>query len=736
MSITVRAPARNPNPQPGNSDPVAGADALPAPSAQAMQDALDKEEMLQRFIQWWKGSRDHFQPFKQEAAQAYDFVAGWQWRDDDIQVLRDQNRPAITYNRIASFVDGVSGLEMGNRQTTQYLPRQVGNSAVNELLTSAAEWVRQECGADFQESEAVRDVIICGVGCTQTRLDYDEDPDGMIVIERIDPLEMYMDPSSRQANFTDARFVMRVKDVPVSVAEEMFPDYPTVDLHAQWAEDELDSVEQPHNARLAPYYRIDQADNIDKQTQQIRLVEVEWWDYVTAYRALDQQSGRFIRLSEEEAEQLRMRMMMLGAPEPMMVKDRQKRYYKAIVGNIVLRVLKGPDEGGFTYKFMTGKRDRNRGYWYGLVRAMIDPQMWANKFLTQALHIVNVNAKGGLLAETDAFVDVEEARDSWAEADSIVELNPGGLGKVQQKEVPAFPVQINQMMEQAIAAIPATAGVNLEMIAQQTADQPGVLEMQRKQQGMTVLAYIFNAKRKYQQEQGKLMLWLITHFLSDGRLIRIGGPEEAQYVPLVHQPGLSEYDVIVDDAPSSPNMKERVWTMVMQLMPMLRSLPMPALLPLFKYSPLPTTVVQDVEQALQQQSQQPPSPEIQGKVALEQAKAQHYQAASQKLQAEAQTLPMQMATEAQERSARIESLRANAAAALAKAGVSADDLRFQQLLDAVNALVDMQGNVHKQALDAQAQGHDQMMDRAGHALDVYQAMNPPQPAGPQAGAAA
>lgn len=732
MSGSVRAPPRNPNPQPQSNDggPTAGQSMPQADTPIDLRESLDKEELLRRNIEWFKESRDHFQHWRQEASGCYDFVAGSQWQEEDLEILRDQGRPAVTFNRIGPFVDGVSGLEIGNRQTTQFYPRTIGEAGIDDLLTSAGQWARDECDAEDEESEAVRDVIICGVGCVQTRMDYSVDPDGMVMMDRIDPLELYPDPTTKKPNFDGARRVQRVKDIPVPDAEEMFPGVPTVDLHAQWAEDQPDETRQPHNARLAPYYRIDQAGEIDRQRQQVRMVETEWWDYVSAWRVLDPTTGRFIRLSDEKADIYRQRCKMLGI-QPVMRRDREMRYYKAIIGNVVLKVMRGPERGGFSYKFMTGKRDRNKGCWYGLVRAMIDPQMWANKFFTQALHIVNVNAKGGLLAETDAFVDIQEARDSWADADSIVELNQGGLAKVQQKNPPAFPMQINQMMETALQAIPATAGVNLEMIAQQTAQNPGVLEMQRKQQGMTVLAYIFDAKRRYQKEQGRLMIWMLQTFISDGRLIRIGGQEQAKYVPFIHDPNIAEYDVIVDDSPSSPNMKERVWAMIMQSFPMLSKLNLtpPVMLELMQYSPFPTTLISKMRELMQQP--QPPNPEVASKAALDQSLAKKHEADAGYIQArtakeiaETKAIPMRATidtlkqnSEIDERRARIENLRANAIGALAKVNLAHQDQGLDQAKAAIDALLQAADHV----ATVQDQQHGQMMDVAGHNLAVQQA---------------
>lgn len=710
-TLFVRRAQTNPDPQHVGLDGAPGTGTTAIPEGSEPQFPFTMEELLERAIHDYKLSRDHFQQWRQEASECYDFVASHQWTDEDKQILADQSRPAITFNRIGPFVDGVCGLEIGNRQSTQYIPRQLQSTGKSDLLTSAAQWVRDECDAEDEESESFRDVVICGVGCTQTRMDYDDDPDGNIVIERVDPLEKFPDPSARKQNYADGRYDIRCKDIPLGAAEAMFPDVDPLDLHAQWAEDQPDETRQPHNARLAPYYRIDQAGQIDRQRPMVRMVEYEWWEYEQAYRVLDPTTGRWYRLDPMKLQVYEQRAQMLGM-RPQVLKDRRKTYWKAIIGNRVLKVTKGADEGGFTYKYITGKRDRNRGTFYGLVRAMRDPQMWANKWLSQALQIVNTNAKGGVLAETDAFVDIQEARDAWAESDSIIELNPGGLSKVQQKNPPAFPVQINQLTQWAVDAIPSVSGVNLEMIAMVNREQPGVLEMQRKQQGMTVLSALFNAKRRYQKEQGRLMLWMITSFIADGRLIRIGGPENVKYVPLIHEAGIAEYDVIVDDAPTSPNMKERVWAGLMQMFPMLRGMALPpqAWIEFMRYSPFPASMVEKISQIAEQpRPPVPPTP-------VDQARIEQHAAAARHLDAKTLALAADAGGTVESRQADIENKRANAIAALAKVGLAQDDQQLAAAELAVDTL-----------LRSHDQGHSQGMQQLGRLDQLQQqAQQPPQ----------
>jgi hypothetical protein len=100
----------------------------------------------------------------------------------------------------------------------------MGAVKVNELMTSAAKWFRQECDAEDEESDAFRDMIVCGMGWTETRLDYEDNPAGDPKIERTDPLEMVWDSSAKKRNLADKRRVFHIRrDVPIDEARALCP---------------------------------------------------------------------------------------------------------------------------------------------------------------------------------------------------------------------------------------------------------------------------------------------------------------------------------------------------------------------------------------------------------------------------------------------------------------------------------------------------------------------------------
>lgn len=600
---------------------------------------LNPETALLTIKNWYKESLEASREWRSQAKEDYDFYSGEQWSNEDKQAMREQLRPVIVFNRVGPVIDAIAGTEINNRQETRYIPREEGDVAVNELLTAAGKYFRDQCQAEDEESDAFLDLVICGMGWTQTRLSFDDNPEGDIVIERVDPLEMYWDCAAKKRNLTDGRYLMRVRDVSIMDARALAPDAMDEDLDATWAKDVAEKSQNPHNAD-APYYEKNTQQPLGKK-KMVRLVECEWWDREEAYLVAitDPQTGEqnTKEFSAEEYQAIAAQSIQFGIPINAS-KFYKKCFYKAICGNKILNLTKSLTSGA-SYNSMTGKRDRNSGMWYGIVRTMKDPQRWANKWLSQVLHIINSNAKGGIMAETDAFEDPRQAEENWTKAGSITWLSRNGAQKIQPKPQAQYPQGIDRLMEFAISSIRDTSGVNLELLGLADRQQPGVLEYQRRQSGITILAGLFDALRRYRKTQGKILLELITKYLNDGRLVRIAGEGYEKYVPLALNSETSNYDVIVDEAPSSPNIKDMVWQSFNQLLPTLvnAGLAPPIISGIvgefIKYSPLPNSLGEKISGVIQEASaSQPPDPQQQAAFESQMRKSE---AETRKVQADA-----------------------------------------------------------------------------------------------------
>ena len=114
----------------------------------------EKERLAEKIVKNLKESRDHFSNWRGEARESYDFFAGEQWDNDDVEKLEEEGRPAVVFNKVCRTINAVAGLELQNRQGVSYYPRGNEDSGVNDLLTGAAQWVRDNCDAEDEESES------------------------------------------------------------------------------------------------------------------------------------------------------------------------------------------------------------------------------------------------------------------------------------------------------------------------------------------------------------------------------------------------------------------------------------------------------------------------------------------------------------------------------------------------------------------------------------------------------
>lgn len=580
-----------------------------------------------KVIDLFLGDKQHTDDWREEAIEAYDFVAGRQWTDKEIDQLKKQKRPVVVFNRTKTVIDAVSGNEIGNRRTVRYIPREMGDVKPNEIYTAAGDWFRDRSHADDNETDSFSDMLIVGMGWTETRIDYDCSEEGEPDISRVDPLEMVWDKTAKKRNLVDAKRVWRFRTVPYAEAEDVVGgEFSVNDINAKWTE-----------AQSASDYGYKSNNDTDRDGDQdnpeVTIVHVQWMERQSYMEAVDPLTGAKTKFKPDEFAKADARLKQLTGAGLNGTEKAHLVRMQAWLGHVVLSVSEAPSQKGYSWNCITGFRDRNTNLWFGLVRSMRDPQIWANKWLSQTMHILNTNAKGGLMAEKGAFEDQKQAEASWSDPTKITWLKDGALAqnRIKEKTAATYPQGFQQLMEYGVSSIRDVTGVSLEMLGMRENDQAASLEYQRRQSGMTILQPLFDSLKFYRQMQGAVMLDFIQMDLSDGRLIRIVGQGFQKYVPLLKQSD-AEYDIIVDDAPTSPNQKEMVWQMFMQLLPTMgKVLPPQFLVQMLKYSPLPSDVVDGLEKMMSQ----PPGPEQQQQQQLQQAGAQ---AQVQKTQAEATKL--------------------------------------------------------------------------------------------------
>jgi len=646
----------------------------------------------------------HRRGWRQDARADFEYVAGHQWDTDDVVRLDQELRPHVTYNVIGPIIDAIVGHEVANRQDIQYIPRQTGEAGVNEVLSAAAQWVRDESDSEYEESAAFYDATVSGEGWTDTEINYDVDLDGRIDIEHVDPLEIDIDPLCSKKNFANARWICRTKIYGREEALERWPD----GVFEEGVGSSR-SPDTPIDVIAAAFYRSDSgAEGRDaSEAREVLVHDFQWYEMEAIYRvplkAINPMQG-FILMHGYAMEAAKQKPGETPLVDPDQLKPdanglllfdsstwnkvkgvlegieplKQKRrcYYRLYFsGDEELERSETPTGDCFSYKAITAKHDRKGHCWYGVVRGMKDPQKWANKFMSSSLEQIAASAKGGIMFETGAFVDPRAAEQDWANPSRNIEMNEGFLSRqaVQPRPVNQPPPQSFQLMAYTAQQINSTAGVNQEIMGlSQAMDPSGAMEEGRRQAALDMLAYLFDALRRYRKEQGRLLLSMIKKFIPAGRLVKITGPAGMQYVPLVYDSMTREYDVIVDEAPTSPNIKQQTWKNLMLLAERVPALmtPQMALIAL-DYSPFPQAMVEKMKQMSQKGLSQP-NPQAQ----LDQVKGQEIAASAHLKQAQAQHLMQEGQQDAQAVGIK---LKADEARAQAEMMASHEALRTAQV---------------------------------------------------------
>ena len=569
---------------------------------------MDDDDLVAHVRECVRDFESYSAPWRDEARDAYEFACGRQWSAEDIAYLKEQNRPYVTLNRVGKFLDAICGTEVNNKMEWKYMVGGIEDSAANDLATKVVKVITSE-DTEGETTASFRDMLTCGYGWTDTKIDYTSSMEGQIVEEHVDPLQAGWEPKARKRNLSDARWVFRIKvydedslneewegasDKVQAAGAPMLSDKQTLGTLMDAGEYQDDNMDDAG----------DEGEGQDKKYTVICFQQMAVKEMVIAINPLTQKQET---ISSEKFEEVQEKLKAMGMPITASAKKKQRVWHHVYVcGNTKLADVE--EVPCRSLEVMTGKWDRNKRHYYGIVRAAKDPQQWENKFMSNIMHIISSQGKGPLVEEDAIPVnDWRTFEANWARPDKIKRVASGAVsqGKIKSPDPVPLPAGLAELMTRSGAAVPDVLGISPEFLGLAGRTQSGVVEKSRRQAGLSVISEFFQSRREHIKRTGRIKL-VYLQFMPDSLFIRVGGEEAAQTLPAIRESDFARYDVRVDEAPVSPDQKAEVWADIVQLAPVIIPMGLPSAfwLAALEYSAWPASLVKKLSDALAQPNPQ------------------------------------------------------------------------------------------------------------------------------------
>lgn len=139
------------------------------------------------------------------------FAMGEQWSADDKAALDAVGIKPFVDNRIAPNIYLLTGLERQNRTDFRAFPQGEEDGLKAEIASALFKDAIIKSGFSWKSSDQFKDGITCGESHLEPYLDYDESIiNGKLCWRKIDGDSLIPDPTSREYDFSDAKYVYKV----------------------------------------------------------------------------------------------------------------------------------------------------------------------------------------------------------------------------------------------------------------------------------------------------------------------------------------------------------------------------------------------------------------------------------------------------------------------------------------------------------------------------------------------
>lgn len=526
------------------------------------------------------------------AKRCVEYVEGRQWTEEQLQRLDLEERPGLTFNKIAPLVRLVLGYHRNNRMDAKFMPGFDGSGieSVAEALTQLNKQVSQMNHEPYVDTEVMMDGIITGRGFYDQRLDFEKNDFGNLAISARDPFAIKLDPEGEEYDINKSSFV--IEDRWVSIEEIEF-------LHGAGAAALLQPLIRggqylggipnslvEYSEAIMPWRTFGGTSNsmygsgyqsmeaylvnaYDRARKVIRMADCQHYVRVMMRCFVDLETGDRQPIPDhftfDQIQKVllyaKMKYEARGQTSPLRMQVRPVRRVKwtTIVGDLIVHDDWSPYEtftisGYFPY-FRRGKTR-------GMVEDLLDPQDEINKRRSANIDIVTRTAHSGWIYHAKGLsAEMKERVEQYGATPGInIEWTGENVAYAPKRiEAAAPPMAMEKLEEKAAGDLKEISGINDSLLGQIDRVQSGrALEARQRQGVLALQIYMDNMSRTKQLVSVKRLEMFQQHY-TEQRIVRTLGEDGKSQQTIVNERDeageivnnitLGQYTATIDETP-------------------------------------------------------------------------------------------------------------------------------------------------------------------------------------------
>ena len=262
---------------------------------------LSGKALVDETLDLWQKYGKKRDNWAQHAKEDKEFRLGRQWTKEQEDTLKARGQAPIVVNRIHPAVEAAKALMTANRPSFRVAPREDSDNKVATVMSAMLAYMHDISDGRSVIRQMIDDYYVMGLGYIQVYQDPMMDMGkGEVCIHDVDPLDVYVDPNSRDKFFEDAENIIVSRLFSREQAAALYPMYDKAIRNANNNTADFDH-DRPETGRAndsAVHFPedVDRTDN----TEYIRGYERYYKVMVNKFRVYEVFSGKEYLFNDEE----------------------------------------------------------------------------------------------------------------------------------------------------------------------------------------------------------------------------------------------------------------------------------------------------------------------------------------------------------------------------------------------------------------------------------------------------